>query len=137
MPAPDGVAEPAVRLTSASAILGSLDPLDTAMASGFVAIAPHASDTALRENCDIPVLVSFVSRLRRVANIRPDGASTMSNGDQNFSADATANAQTLPRLLARYRDPSLHRSLTEIAITVAPLVTLWAAMWALMHVSYW
>jgi omega-6 fatty acid desaturase (delta-12 desaturase) len=136
MPKPDGVVEPTVRLTSGGAILGSLDPLDTTMASGFVAIAPHAFDTALRENCDIPGLVSFVSRLRRVANIRPDGASTMSNGYQNFSADATANVQTLPRLLARYRDPSLHRSLTEIAITVAPLIALWAAMWALLHVSY-
>jgi omega-6 fatty acid desaturase (delta-12 desaturase) len=61
----------------------------------------------------------------------------MSDGDQNVSPDATANAQGLPRLLARYRDPSLWRSLTEIAITALPLIGLWAAMWALMHVSYW
>jgi omega-6 fatty acid desaturase (delta-12 desaturase) len=60
----------------------------------------------------------------------------MSYGDQNFSADAAADAQSLPRLLARYRDPSFRRSATEIAITAIPLAGLWASMWALMHVSY-
>jgi omega-6 fatty acid desaturase (delta-12 desaturase) len=45
--------------------------------------------------------------------------------------------QRLPGVLARYRDPKLAWSLTEIAVTLAPLVALWAAMWALMHVSYW
>src|SRR5450631_2313072 len=61
----------------------------------------------------------------------------MSIHDHTVPADATANPQGLPKLLSRYRDPSLRRSLTEIAITLAPLVALWAAMWALMHVSYW
>jgi len=45
--------------------------------------------------------------------------------------------QRLPGVLARYRDPKLAWSLTEIAVTLAPLIALWAAMWALMHVSYW
>jgi omega-6 fatty acid desaturase (delta-12 desaturase) len=45
--------------------------------------------------------------------------------------------QRLPGVLARYRDPKLAWSLTEIAVTLAPLVALWAGMWALMHVSYW
>ncbi len=44
--------------------------------------------------------------------------------------------QRLPGVLARYRDPSLPRSLTEIGLTLTPLVALWAAMWALLHVSY-
>ena len=61
----------------------------------------------------------------------------MTSADKNLPADATADVQGLPRLLARYRDPSLRRSLTEIAITVAPLAALWAAMWALFPVSYW
>jgi acyl-lipid omega-6 desaturase (Delta-12 desaturase) len=61
----------------------------------------------------------------------------ISTDDQNSSPNATSNPQTLPRLLARYRDPSLRRSLIEIAITALPLIGLWAAMWALMHVSYW
>ena len=45
--------------------------------------------------------------------------------------------QRLPGLLARYRDPNLASSLREIAVTFAPLAALWAAMWGLMHVSYW
>ncbi len=47
-----------------------------------------------------------------------------------------ADAQSCSRLLARYRDPSLGRSATEIAITIVPLAALWASMWALLHVSY-
>jgi omega-6 fatty acid desaturase (delta-12 desaturase) len=46
-------------------------------------------------------------------------------------------AQRLPGILARYRDPRLTSSLAEIAVTIVPLGGLWAAMWALMHVSYW
>ena len=60
----------------------------------------------------------------------------MSDPDQTLH-DATATPQALPRLLARYRDPSLNRSLIEIAITALPLIGLWAAMWALLHVSVW
>jgi omega-6 fatty acid desaturase (delta-12 desaturase) len=45
--------------------------------------------------------------------------------------------QRLPGVLARYRDPNVTRSIFEIAWTLAPFVGLWAAMWALMHVSYW
>ena len=49
------------------------------------------------------------------------------------------DAQRLPGVLSRYRDPNLARSLTEIAVTFAPFAALWAAMWkTLMHgVSYW
>ena len=46
------------------------------------------------------------------------------------------NAQRLPGALARYRDPRLSRSLTEIAVTALPLIALWVAMWGLMHISY-
>jgi omega-6 fatty acid desaturase (delta-12 desaturase) len=74
--------------------------------------------------------------VQSVANIRFDGAATMSNENQNFAADSAANVQSLPRLLARYRDPSFGRSATEIAVTAIPLIALWASMWALLHVSY-
>ena len=47
------------------------------------------------------------------------------------------DAQRLPGILSRYRDPNLARSLAEIAVTFAPFAALWAAMWALMHISYW
>jgi len=46
-------------------------------------------------------------------------------------------AARLPAILSRYRDPSLAWSLMEIVVTFAPFTALWAAMWALMHVSYW
>ncbi|SHF48832.1 omega-6 fatty acid desaturase (delta-12 desaturase) [Kaistia soli DSM 19436] len=39
--------------------------------------------------------------------------------------------------LARYRAPSLRRSLFELSITAVPLVLLWALMWSLLSVSYW
>ena len=52
-------------------------------------------------------------------------------------ADRPSRPAAPARVLSRYRDPSLAWSLIEIAITFAPLVALWAAMWALMHVSYW
>jgi len=47
------------------------------------------------------------------------------------------SAERLPGLLARYREPNAARSWIEIAITLGPFVALWAAMWALSHVSYW
>jgi len=47
------------------------------------------------------------------------------------------DAARLPAILSRYRDPSLARSLMEIGVTFVPLAAVWAAMWALMHVSYW
>ena len=85
-------------------------------------------------------LVLFCTRIaafvQSVANVRFDGASTMSNGNQNFAAESAADVQSLSRLLAKYRDPSPRRSATEIAITIIPLAALWASMWALLHVTY-
>ena len=46
-------------------------------------------------------------------------------------------AERLPGLLSRYRDPDVGRSVAEIALTLAPFAALWAAMWGVMHVSYW
>lgn len=40
-------------------------------------------------------------------------------------------------LLARYREPSLRRSLFEIAVTLGPFVALWLAMWFALDVGYW
>jgi omega-6 fatty acid desaturase (delta-12 desaturase) len=48
-----------------------------------------------------------------------------------------SDIERLPGILSRYRDPSLALSLTEIAVTFAPLAALWVAMWGLMHISYW
>jgi acyl-lipid omega-6 desaturase (Delta-12 desaturase) len=43
-----------------------------------------------------------------------------------------------PKALARYREPSNGRSITEIVITAFPLIALWFTMWASLHfVGYW
>jgi acyl-lipid omega-6 desaturase (Delta-12 desaturase) len=47
------------------------------------------------------------------------------------------DTKRLPAILSRYRDPSLAWSVMEIAVTLGPSAALRAAMWALMHVSYW
>jgi len=39
--------------------------------------------------------------------------------------------------LANYRDPSLVRSLFELAVTLVPFVLLWALAWAALSVSHW
>jgi omega-6 fatty acid desaturase (delta-12 desaturase) len=46
------------------------------------------------------------------------------------------DARGLTQLLARYRAPSVTRSVTELAITAVPLVLIWALMWATLGISY-
>src|SRR5437868_3244365 len=41
------------------------------------------------------------------------------------------------KILARYREPDLLRSLFEIVITAAPFVTLWLVMWVALDHGYW
>jgi len=41
------------------------------------------------------------------------------------------------RILARYRAPSLPRSIIELVITAGPLVLLWFLMWATLDLGYW
>ena len=50
---------------------------------------------------------------------------------------ATLNARDLTQILVHYRVPSLGRSIIELAMTVGPLVLLWAMMWATLHIAYW
>lgn len=48
------------------------------------------------------------------------------------------DARQWPKVLARYREPSNGRSITEIVITAFPLIALWFTMWASLHlVGYW
>lgn len=47
------------------------------------------------------------------------------------------NPKSLIPVVAEYRNPSLGRSLFELAVTLGPLALLWAAMWASLQVGYW
>ena len=51
--------------------------------------------------------------------------------------EARPNARDLTQTLARYRVPSLRRSIGEIAITAVPLVLLWFLIWASLDLGYW
>ena len=59
-----------------------------------------------------------------------------------MDAHITTGAAPVPakawvRILSRYREPNPGRSLAEIAITVVPLLALWAGMWLCLQVSLW
>jgi hypothetical protein len=45
------------------------------------------------------------------------------------------HARALTQKLNRYREPSTTRSIVEIAITAAPLVVVWALMWAALELG--
>ena len=54
------------------------------------------------------------------------------------SPQPSSDARQWPKVLARYREPSNGRSITEIVITAFPLIALWFTMWASLHfVGYW
>ncbi|MDO8976566.1 fatty acid desaturase [Reyranella sp.] len=46
-------------------------------------------------------------------------------------------ARTWAQILSRYRQPSNSRSIFEIAVTVVPLIALWALAWATLDIGYW
>ena len=48
-----------------------------------------------------------------------------------------ADAGVVARALAHYREPNQLRSAVEIAITILPLILLWAIMWLALEVGYW
>src|SRR5258708_25199664 len=50
---------------------------------------------------------------------------------------AAPDARGLTQIHARYRAPSLTRSVIELAITAIPLVLIWALMWAAVGIAYW
>jgi omega-6 fatty acid desaturase (delta-12 desaturase) len=45
--------------------------------------------------------------------------------------------QKWTQILARYREPSHTRSIVEIAVTLGPLVTLWALAWTAYYFGFW
>ncbi len=47
------------------------------------------------------------------------------------------DAKDWVRILAKYREPSYLRSVTELAITIGPFLLLWALAWWSLSYSYW
>jgi omega-6 fatty acid desaturase (delta-12 desaturase) len=47
------------------------------------------------------------------------------------------DARSWTQILARYREPNHARSIVEIAITIGPLVALWALAWAAYYFGFW
>jgi len=50
--------------------------------------------------------------------------------------ETSRSAQAWVRILARYRDPHLGRSLFEIAVTLGPFLLLWALAWSALSVHW-
>ncbi|MBS0561694.1 MAG: fatty acid desaturase [Proteobacteria bacterium] len=48
-----------------------------------------------------------------------------------------SECRELARELGRYREPSVARSVFEVAVTAGPFALLWAAMWAALGAGYW
>jgi omega-6 fatty acid desaturase (delta-12 desaturase) len=57
-------------------------------------------------------------------------------GGSGHSNDPNA-AGAWARIVAAYREPDHARSIFELAITIVPLILLWAAMWWALSFSYW
>ena len=53
------------------------------------------------------------------------------------AAAASSDVLAWTKILARYREPSRTRSITELVITIVPLVLLWVLMWATLDLGYW
>ncbi len=65
-------------------------------------------------------------------------AAQLRNEEIAVSAEANAaDARKWAHLLLHYREPSDLRGALEIAITLLPLLGLWALMWATLSVGYW
>jgi len=50
---------------------------------------------------------------------------------------AAIEARRWTRVLSRYREPSLARSIAELAVTALPLVALWLASWFAFSWGHW
>jgi acyl-lipid omega-6 desaturase (Delta-12 desaturase) len=60
----------------------------------------------------------------------------MTNMSHDLAAAEKASAKVWVPLLAKYRDPSLARSLFEVMVTGVAFVALWALAWLALSVSY-
>jgi acyl-lipid omega-6 desaturase (Delta-12 desaturase) len=64
--------------------------------------------------------------------------STLENLQHQARAGAaSSDVLAWTKILARYREPSRVRSVTELVITIVPLVLLWVLIWAALDFGYW
>lgn len=61
----------------------------------------------------------------------------MSNDANTAPTPQSQNTRDWVRTLARYREPNHTRSILEIAITLVPLVALWAIAWVAYYFGFW
>ncbi len=55
---------------------------------------------------------------------------------QDPTGHSPEDAKRWVQILAKYREPNLKRSLFEIAVTIGPLLAIWALAWAALSVSW-
>jgi omega-6 fatty acid desaturase (delta-12 desaturase) len=61
----------------------------------------------------------------------------LENGNIAARPPVASQARSWTQILARYREPNHGRSIVEIAITLTPLVALWALAWTAYYFGYW
>jgi acyl-lipid omega-6 desaturase (Delta-12 desaturase) len=65
------------------------------------------------------------------------GKSDLMMHEPDLNCRPVPDARSWMQILARYREPSPMRSVTELVITAGLFVLLWTTMWAVLGVSYW
>jgi omega-6 fatty acid desaturase (delta-12 desaturase) len=77
--------------------------------------------------------------LNASSNFTGQMESTLENMQHQAGAAAAASSDVLAwtKILARYREPSRVRSVTELVITIVPLILLWVLIWAALDFGYW
>jgi omega-6 fatty acid desaturase (delta-12 desaturase) len=68
--------------------------------------------------------------------LSPTHGFLLQNSDPVARPHATPDGRRWTQALARYREPSLPRSIFEIAVTFVPLAVLWGLAWAALHFGY-
>jgi acyl-lipid omega-6 desaturase (Delta-12 desaturase) len=67
----------------------------------------------------------------------PTTAAILNNCPSAAAPLPALDARSWTQILAKYREPNHARSIFEIAVTLVPLVALWALAWAAIHLGYW
>lgn len=61
----------------------------------------------------------------------------MMRRSDDMPAPQVRSAKDWVRILAKYREPSIRRSILELVVTLVPFVALWGLAWAALSVSPW